>query len=377
MEHIAILTPGPGDTTTFTKNVWIRSGKPPRIILSEGWTEIEMFAFKDASELQTIRIPASVSTIDVQAFVNATNLQQVEFAEGSQLQIIDANAFSLTTALERINIPASVEGIAGGAFQGSGLREVTFENGLRLDRIGYQVFAMTKFLQRINIPASVKVINNEAFKGSGLQEVTFANGSQLERIGNEAFALTRSLQRINIPASVKVIGQSAFFETLNLTEVSFEQNSKITNIDPYAFSDSGLTLVTIGETALNRLNNKPSPLRFGPNNNFYGKENVTIVSRSQQINSLMFSMRKTPIPDELTRHAGTYLMKGVVPISPAALAARAAAANAKAGATAPNAKAGGRKSRTKKRGIRRKSRKTTRRQRRHKNKSRRRRSRIV
>lgn len=367
MEHITIPVPGSGDTT-FTNNVWIGSGKPPRIILSEGWTEIGMFAFKDASELRAIRIPASVSTIDVQAFVNATNLQQVEFAEGSQLQIIEANAFSLTTALGRINIPASVQVIEVGAFQGSGLREVTFENGLPLDMIGYQVFAMTNFLQRINIPASVKVINNEAFKGSGLQEVTFANGSQLERIGNEAFALTRSLKRINIPASVKVIGQSAFFETLNLTEVSFEQNSQITNIDPYAFSDSGLTLVTIGETALNRLNNKPSPLRFDSNNNFYGKEHVTIVSRSQQINSLTLSMRKGPIPDELTRYAGTYLMKGVVPISPAALAARA---------TAANAKAGGRKSRRRKRSIRRKSRKTTRRQRRHKNKSRRRRSRIV
>ena len=329
--YITIPAPGRLESTIFTNDVWRRRGNPPKIILSEGWTEIGTMAFDDATELQTIRIPASVVSIQYRAFGDAINLRKVEFVEGSHLHSIDAIAFFGTRALERINIPASVIDIGDGAFYSSGLQEVKFENGSRLEMIGFQVFAM-------NV----------------------------------------ALKRINIPASVKVIGQSAFFDTFNLTEVGFEQNSEITNIDPYAFSDSGLTMVAIGETALNRLNNNPSPLHFGPNNNFYGKENVTIVSRSQQINSLMFSMRNTPtrppIADDLTRRAATFLMeKGAVPKSPAALAARVNAANAKAGATAANDKAGGRKSRRRKRGIRRSSRKVSsaRRTQKHKSKHRR------
>ena len=254
-----------GADTTFTNDDWVTRGRPPRIILSEGWTSIGVAAFNGAAELQTIRIPASVVSIQHLAFGDTINLREVEFVEGSHLDTIDEVAFFRTTALERINIPASV----------------------------------------------------------------------------------------------RVIADQAFYDTSSLVEVSFEQNSQITTIHPNAFIDSGLTRVAIGETALNRLNNNPRPLHFGPNNNFYGREDVTIVSRSQQINSLMFSMRNTPtrpqINDDLTRQVGTFLLPpGVIPRSSATLAASAPASNATAG---------GRKSRRRKRGIRRKSRKSSRRRR--------------
>ena len=105
---------------------------------------------------------------------------------------------------------------------------------------------------------------------------------------------------------------------------------------------------------------------FRENNNFYGKYDVKIVSRAQQIGTLQLStkkhgyktapksgiissMKKTlglskpptrkALPKELARKIGTYLMPaGVEPKSPAALATRA-----------EKAKGGARKSRTKKR----------------------------
>jgi hypothetical protein len=168
-----------------------------------------------------------------------------------------------------------------------------------------------------------------------------------------------------------------------LREVVFDQDSQITSIGHDAFKESGLTLVTIGESALNRLNVNANlynqaeiesgrrPIRFLPEvkfreiNDFYGKYYVKIVSRAQQIDTLQLITKKpaykkqgffgkilgkpkkqtrAALPDEITREIGKFLMPaGVEPKSPAALAAR---------------KGGARKLRTRKRGIGRKSRKT-------------------
>ena len=313
-----------GVDTTFTNDDWVTRGRPPRIILSEGWTSIGVAAFNGATELQTIRIPTSVVSIQHLAFGNTINLREVEFVEGSHLDTIDEVAFFRTTALERINIPARVTHIGLAAFCFSGLEEVTFENGSRLETIEYQVFAMNA-----------------------------------------------ALQRINIPASVRVIADQAFYDTSSLVEVSFEQNSQITTIHPNAFIDSGLTRVAIGETALNRLNNNPRPLHFGPNNNFYGREDVTIVSRSKQFN--MFAMlakragpppppdsgleRRMPIPKSVADYTASFIIENVVPksgntLSSTEFAAAAAATEARKG--------GARKSRRRKRGIRRSKRKASR-----------------
>jgi hypothetical protein len=249
--------------------------------------------------------------------------------------------------------------------------------------IGDYAFIGATALETIQIPAEVQVIRQGAFQNA------------------------TALQTIRISAGVREIGDRAFANTQALREITFEQDSEISNIGYDAFRGSGLTLVSIGETALNRLNAdaisrnalaavNPSPfrrlpqLRFGENKNFYGKYNVKIVSRTQQINTLQLSTKKrgyktppktgfarslaetlrlkkpTPktrpaLPEELTREIGTYLMpKGIEPKSPAALAARAAAMEEESEEESEEEAAGGaRKSRTRKRGIRRSRRKAS------------------
>jgi hypothetical protein len=211
---------------------------------------------------------------------------------------------------------------------------------------------------------------------TSLREVTFEEGSEIISIGDGAFRGAIALQTIQIPTSLLSIREDAFANTANLREVTFERNSEITAIHPNAFRESGLTLVTMTEPALARLNVQRNTLNlpllhFGPNNNFYGTDNVTIVSTAQQINSLMFSMRNTPtrprMTDDLTRQVATFLLPpGVTPMSSAALAARAAAEEESEG--------GARKSRRRNQGIRRKSRKASRARKTKKRKSKRRRT---
>ena len=501
--YTTIPAPDPGEDTTFTKehwhDFWLGPGSLQNIILEEGWTAIGWEAFVKNTELQMIRIPASVVDILEDAFNGAINLRQVEFAQGSQLDFIGEGAFDGTIALEKINIPARVTSIGHGAFNGAiGLREVTFEEGSQLERIGVQAFSGAISLQSIRIPAGVRTIHSYAFynasslvevafeegskleaigdgvfdgdtalqtiqipagvssmgKGmfrnttslqtihiprlvqtimimtfdnaTSLREVTFEEGSLLQTIAGGAFHQTTSLQTIQIPAGVttigtsafknatalqklyipklvRVIGEQAFANTQALREITFEQDSQIADIGYDAFRGSGLTLVVIGESALNRLNDNANlhnraeiesgrrPIRFLPEvkfreiNDFYGAYYVTIVSRKQQIDTLQLITKKPaykkqgffgkllgkpkkqtlpPLPEALTREIGTYLMPaGVEPKSPAALAARA-----------EEGKGGARKPRTRKRGTRHNRRKASSTRRTLKSKSKRRRT---
>ena len=361
-------------------------------------------AFDSAIYLERIHIPAAVTHIGHGAFNSAMGLEQVTFEEGSQLVMFGFQAFYGAISLASIRIPASVTTIGHEAFRSaSSLVEVVFEEGSKLDFIGDAAFRDATALQRIQIPSGVSEIGDGVFQNAtslqtihiprlvqtimryafnnatSLREVTFEPGSRLEMIRQGAFMDATSLQTIHIPASVIDIRDLAFTNTQSLREITFEQNSQIGYIGiNNTFSHSGLTKVVIGESALNRLNidrqahNLP-PLRFGENNYFYGKSNVKIVSRAQQINRFAMISRKpvyekqgffgrllgkpkkktrSALPPELATEIGRYLMPaGVEPKSPAVLAARAATANATAG--------GAHKSRKRKRGIRHLSRKVS------------------
>ena len=490
-----IPAPVPGEDTTFTLEVWQQHNMPTTLHLAEGWTGIEDQAFVDNPDLEQIHIPASVVSIQEDAFNGAISLRQVEFAQASMLDgdglIIGDGVFAATEALKRINIPARVTYIGDRAFLGAtGLEQITFEEGSKLEVIGFETFASATALQTIRIPARVKEISVEAFRNAiSLTEVTFEEGSQLEFIGDDAFNGATALQTIHIPAGVGHIGEGAFRNTIslqtiriprlvqtlmNLTfenatslrevtfeegseiisigdgafrgaialetikipaevqvirqgafqnatalqtiriprlvreigyqafantsslrELIFEKNSEITHIGHQAFRDSSLLIVSIGEAALVRLNtdranNNMPRLRFGKNDFFYGKRDVIIVSRTQQINALALSLSKPKyktqgffskllgkpkkktreaIPRDLIRKVASLITdEDVEPKSgntlppaefaaavAAAYPAEIAAANARIAAidTKEAAKGGARKSRRRKRGARR------------------------
>ena len=73
--------------------------------------------------MTSIKIPASVKTIEEAAFKGCSSLATVTFEKGSQLKTIggdsySSGAFSDCTALTSIEIPASVETIEAAAFRG-------------------------------------------------------------------------------------------------------------------------------------------------------------------------------------------------------------------------------------------------------------------
>lgn len=179
--------------------------------------ELCISCFENCSALSEIMIPAAVTSIGRNAFKNCISLRSVAFETGSKLVEINgylnsgqysdysiSGAFMDCTSLVSIIIPASVETIDGGAFYGcSSLKEVKFDEGSNLKVLSayasYNVFDYNNHagkrwhtagafencssLKSFTIPSGVTEIYGPIFKNcSSLTEICFEQGSKLQRI---------------------------------------------------------------------------------------------------------------------------------------------------------------------------------------------------
>lgn len=237
----------PNTLITIGEEVFYQS-KLESILIPAHVTTIDASAFSDCTALTSVEIPASVETIEAAAFRNCSSLLSVTFEKGSLLKTIGGQgllnydtesygAFSYCTALTFIEIPASVETIEASAFGGcSSLSSIIFEDGALLKTIGGNAFRACKKLIAIEIPANVEIIEDAAFHDcSFLSIVTFKKGSHLKAIGggktiDGAFSYCTALTSIEIPASVETIEKAAFRGCSSLSTVTFEKGSHLKTI---------------------------------------------------------------------------------------------------------------------------------------------------
>ena len=111
--------------------------------------------------------------------------------------------------------------------------------------IGTSAFIDQKGLISVEIPYSVKSIESFAFcQCENMTSVTFEENSSLTEIGNDAFSYCYCLKSIEIPSNVTKIGDRAFAQCRSLN--SLEIPSSVTSIGDYAFiCCSGLTSIKV------------------------------------------------------------------------------------------------------------------------------------
>ena len=99
-------------------------------------------------------------------------------------------------------------------------------------------FKNCKSLKSMNFPQRISTIGFDSFRGcKSLSKITFENNSKLTQILDYAFRGCSSLEEIIIPASVKRIGTGAFENCFKLKKVTFEEGSCLTTIDEDAFKN--------------------------------------------------------------------------------------------------------------------------------------------
>ena len=177
-------------------------------------------AFNNYTQLTSVTIPESITSLGTKTFSSCTNLTTVIIH--ASIPGITASVFSGCTALTTVNIPETVTTIGASAFNGC------------------------SSLESIDIPENVTSILTSAFSGcSSLKSIIIPEG--VTSIGNNAFSGCTSLTSINIPEAVIDIGSGAFSNCTELTSINIPQ--KLTSIDSGTFFGcTGLKSINIPES---------------------------------------------------------------------------------------------------------------------------------
>lgn len=123
------------------------------------------------SDLTSVSIPSSVTTIGNSAFYGSLSIQSVDFGDNSQLQSIGKSAFYSNTSLSNVDF--------GKNSQLQSIGEYAFGGNIQLGR-GSDPNTEGSF----TIPASVGTIGEYAFDGANFDTLIFEEGSRLNPLVN-------------------------------------------------------------------------------------------------------------------------------------------------------------------------------------------------
>lgn len=244
---------------------------------------IESYAFYGCKILESITIPKSVHSISGDSFGGCDKLSSIIVEEGNEYYdsrnncnaIIKTSRNALVVGCKTTIIPSDIKSIATSAFyERKGLSNISFPS--TLVSIGLYSFAGCTDLKTVDLPNSVTEIGSYAFENcSSLESINLSNS--LLSIPDRLFSSCNSLSSIKIPKRVSSIGILVFYGCGNLKKMEVEEGneyydsretcnaiirtndncllfgcqstripSSITSIDRYAFRNiTGLESITI------------------------------------------------------------------------------------------------------------------------------------
>lgn len=251
---------------TYGEGVFAQNNSIEHVIVESGVTSIPGYMFWDCTNLISVDLPDTVTSIGENAFYNS--------------------------GLTSIVLPKNLKTIGNYAFSKSKLATLTLNN--KLESIGVEAFANIRTLKTINFSDSVTYYGNRAFACTGVTSVSlkiddtvtengglFSGCTELETavitgnttkleyaffedcrnlesvtlpenltgIPSSCFSYCYKLTSVTLPANVESIGFRAFYSCTSLTSVTIP--SKVSTIGDNAFESSGLTSIVIPDSVTN------------------------------------------------------------------------------------------------------------------------------
>jgi hypothetical protein len=203
---------------------------------------IKTRAFSRCWKLRSICIPATVESLQEDAFEGCTGLTAVIFEPHSSLVSIGQCAFRECPSLTIICIPPSVHFVGPCAFSHEVFSSLTIDPGNRHFSIRgdyFCDFAGTTALhyrgddRDLILPNWIRSVDHHCYpKPFPLRSLRFEPVAHLVRLEDFGFAKLRALR---IPASVEVICTRCFTESRSLEMILFESGSRLSRIEDSAF----------------------------------------------------------------------------------------------------------------------------------------------
>ncbi len=296
-------------------------------VFSDNVQNIGAYACYGCSNLTSVTISKSVTSIADDVFEGCNGLTKAEFASVKSLCSIkfsgyDSNplhyAHHLYVSGKEITdlvIPNSVTKIGMMTFSGcSGLTSVTIPNSVT--EIGAEAFSGCSNLTSVTISNSVTSIANDVFEGcNGLTKAEFASVDCLCNMkfaswtsnplyyAHHLYVSGKEITDLVIPSSVTTIGNYAFSGCSGLNSVTIPNS--VTTIGAAAFSScSGLNSITI-----------PNSVTSIGNSAFYGCSDLTSVNIPNSVTSIggyafyhCYGLTSITIPSSVTEiGAGAFM----------------------------------------------------------------------
>lgn len=202
---------------------------------------LRLFRYPAGRQDESYSVPASVTSIEGNAFFGSDDLVSVTCSEN--LDVIFDGAFYACENLQSIALPDTMTSIGEEAFAFcTNLTSVNLPD--TLTELGSYAFASCNNLKELNLSSGLTVISEGILQDCGeLCNLIIPEGCT----SIDAYALDgcRSLTAITIPASVTEIGSSAFKNCINLTDVYYGGTESEWNTINVAMGNSPLNNPTI------------------------------------------------------------------------------------------------------------------------------------
>ena len=272
-------------------------------------TSIGERAFQD-SDIESVVIPSSVTSIKFSAFFGCNNLTSVVISEG--VTSIAAMAFAHCDNLKSVKIPSTITSLEGNEFRScSSLVNVELSEGLT--SIGQSTFYECFSLDSINIPSTVTNISDRAFSFCSLRSIEIS--ANVTNIDSGAFQYCTTIASIVVDEKNRVYDSrgncNALIETATNTLMVGSANTvipeDITSISELAFNGcSGLksikipaSVTSIGKDALRGCSGLISLIVDEGNTVYDSRDNCNALIESAT-NTLISGCKNTIIPKDIT-----------------------------------------------------------------------------
>lgn len=200
---------------------------------------------KYGCSVKTVILPASITKIGNQAFMNTASLKDITFPENvtsigehafygsglthlempDNITEIQTGSFHGCANMKTARLSNAISSLPTSAFQMSGLQEIEIPDNISI--IGGNAFASCKSLTRITGGKGVKEIYPSAFTNcEALEEIDILDN--IEKIGNRAITFTTRLKELHLPASLKELTVSnieghPFVGNIGMTSLSVDE----------------------------------------------------------------------------------------------------------------------------------------------------------
>ena len=322
----------PSSVTSIEQSTFLGCRSLTSVTISNGVTSIGKYAFSDCGSLTSITIPSSVTNIECEAFSDCDSLKIITICSKNVIIYDSAITISNTATIHGYkgstaeayatkynrkfvvirNIIAS--GYCGADGDGSNLTWALDDKGLlTIDGTGAMAGYSSGYTPWNNYNSSINSVEiSDGVTTIGKNSIKYTNAvsismpESITRIESAGFEGNEKLLSIVIPANVEYIGDYAFNNCTSLENITFEKNSKLTEISSATFGyciklcsleiPASVTSIATSSSGFVYGNYSMTSLTVADGNTVYHSKNNCIIETATK--SLIAGCKTSTIPTD-------------------------------------------------------------------------------